>query len=238
VTAPEVAYSRAGMLRGARRALPLMAGITPFGLVVGVLAQGHGMSLLESCLMSFLVFGGAAQLVALGSWTTPAPIIGATLTVLMVNSRLALMGPVLAPWLDRFRGWRLWGTLFFLVDHGFALSVTEMRAGRHDLGFMLGVGAALWIDWVVSTGAGYLLGALVHPAPGHPLFFTALAVFLALLPPLWRGWPDLLPWALAAAVAAAVATALPGTTWHILLGALAGSLAGALRDARAPRDAA
>lgn len=230
MTGGPAVYTRAGVLRGMRRAIPLVIGITPFGLVVGILSHGQGLSLLECCLMSALVYGGASQVLALGIWTHPAPVIGATVAAFIVNLRMALMGPVLSPWLDRFRGWRVWGTLFVLVDHGWALSVAEMHAGRNDLGFLLGIGIVLWVDWVAASGAGYVLGALLQPPDGHPLFFAALAAFIALLVPLWRGRTDLLPWVAAATTAAVIAGLFPGTYWHIVLGALAGSIAGAVRD--------
>ncbi len=227
-----VRFTRAGMRRGLRQALPVSLGILPFGIVTGVVAQGAGLSLAETTLMSATVFAGASQLMALGSWAHPAPVLGATLAALVVNLRLALMGPALAPWLDRLRGWRVWLTLFFLVDHGWAMAITEIRAGRSDAGFLLGSGLALWLPWVVTSAAGHLLGSLLRPPPGHPLFFAALAAFISLLVPLWRGRQDLLPWAVAALVALLVARLLPGSYWHIVAGALAGSLTGALAERR------
>ncbi len=150
----------------------------------------------------------------------------------MVNLRLALMGPVLGPWLDRLRGWRLWASLFVMADQNWAISVTEMQAGRWDAGFLFGSGALMWLFWVASTAAGHLLGALMHPPAGHPLFFTALAVFVAILVPMWRDGRDVAPWIVAAAVSTLFARLLPGTSWYIVLGALSGSAAGVWRDRR------
>ena len=140
------------------------------------------------------------------------------------------MGPVLSPWLDRLRGWRLWGSLFVMADQNWALSVAEMQAGRSDAGFLFGSGALMWAVWVVGTAAGHVVGATMRPAPGHPLFFSALAVFVAILATMWRTRADLLPWIVAAVAAAGLARLMPGTSWHIVGGALAGSAAGVLRD--------
>ncbi|WP_232818323.1 AzlC family ABC transporter permease [Elioraea thermophila] len=98
--------SRAGVVRGLRLAAPLTVGLVPFGLVVGVLAQG--LSALEQALMSALVFAGASQILALELWTDPAPIASAALAAAAVNLRFALMGPHLAAWLDALKGWRRW----------------------------------------------------------------------------------------------------------------------------------
>jgi predicted branched-subunit amino acid permease len=223
---PPVIFTYDGLLLGARRSLPLLIGLVPFGLVVGVTAQAHGLSMLEVMLMSGLVFAGSAQLVSLGAWTVPASLAAATLTCFIVNLRFALMGPLLAPWLDHLRGWRRWGSLLFLVEHTWALSLKEMDRGYRDAAFFLGAGLASWLAWEMSSVAGYVLGQLVAPAPGHPLFFAALAAFIAMLVPMWRGKRDLLPWIVAAAVAIAVSRLLPGTSWHIVAGAVTGGIVG------------
>jgi 4-azaleucine resistance transporter AzlC len=227
-------FSRAAVLDGARRSLPVQVAVLPFALVCGVAAQGQGLSLLEATLMSALCYAGSAQLLALSHWSTPAPVLAAAFAAFVVNLRLALMGPVLGPWLDRLRGWRLWGSLFVMADQNWAMSVTQMQAGRGDAGFLFGSGALMWVVWVLGTAAGHLLGTTMRPPPGHPLFFTALAVFVAILAAMWRGRVDLLPWMVAGAVATGLARLLPGTSWYVVGGALAGSAAGVWRDRRRP----
>jgi predicted branched-subunit amino acid permease len=229
-TFPPVTFTRAGIRRGMRLGIPILIGTTPFGLVAGIAAHGAGLSMLETGLMSASVFGGAAQLVALANWTTPAPILGATIAAFAVNLRLALMGPVLAPILDKARGWRLWGSLFVMADQNWALAVTDMNEGGRDLGVLFGSGAMVWVAWVITTLVGYLAFVVLRPPPGHPIFFAALAVFVAMLAGMWRGRGDGLPWMIAAIVAALTAWLLPGGSWYIVAGALAGSLFGGLRD--------
>ena len=179
--------------------------------------------------MSAFCYAGSAQLLALGHWSVPAPVVAAATASFIVNLRLALMGPVIAPWLDRIRGWRLWASLCLMADQNWAMSVAEMRAGRADAGFLFGSGVLMWVVWVVSTAVGHLVGSALRPPPGHPIFFSALAVFVAILVPIWRGRRDALPWVVAAGSALAIAWLLPGTSWHIVGGALCGSLTGGVR---------
>lgn len=230
---PRVTFTRQGVWRGARLAVPLIIGTFPFGLVVGILSDAKGLSLFEALLMSGLVFGGSSQLLALELWTSPAPVLAATLAALVVNMRLAPMGAALAPWLDRLRGVRLWGTLATLVDHSYALSVTEHRRGGRDAGFLLGVGLALWTFWMVAVALGHAFGALVQLPPGHPLYFAAVATFCAILVPVWQGVRrDLLPWALAAAMALLAWEAGLRAPWPLLAGALSGAALGAWLEMR------
>lgn len=227
-----VVFTTAGVMRGVRQSLPVLLGMIPFGLVAGVAAHGAGMSLLEITLMSGIVFAGSAQLVALGIWSHPPDLLSVTLAAFVVNLRLALMGPVLAPWLDHLRGWRLWGSLFLMVDQNWAMSVAEINNGNRDAGYLLGSGLTFWVMWTGASAAGHILGAQMQPQPGHPLFFAALAVFVAMLVQMWRGRLDIVPWLVAALVSTGVAQLLPGTFWYIVAGAIAGSIVGGIRDDR------
>ncbi|WP_342449424.1 AzlC family ABC transporter permease [Falsiroseomonas frigidaquae] len=219
-----VVFTRAGMWRGFVASIPLWVGMLPFGVVIGVLSAAKGLSFLETALMTSIVFAGSAQLVALEMWADPAPILAATVATLVVNIRMAPMGAALAPWLDRLRGWRLWGSLATLVDHSFAMAIAEQRAGGRDAGYLLGNGIGIWISWVVTVLAGHLGGGLLQVPPGHPLFFASIAAFLSILVPLWRGARvDALPWV----VAGLVALAAHRAGWPVPLPLLLGTFAGA-----------
>jgi predicted branched-subunit amino acid permease len=226
----QIIFTRAGFWRGAYRAFPLAAGLAPFGFVTGLVIARHGLSLIDCLLMNAFVYAGAAQLVALANWTHPAPIAAAAFAAFVVNSRFALMGPVMAPWLDALRPAGRYANLAVLVDHAWAISVTDIRRGGRDAALLAGLSLPVWAGWQVATTAGFLLARTLNLPPHHPIFFGALAAFLALLVPLWRGRADSLPWLVAGGVAALAAQFLPHTSWYILLGALSGCLAGALMD--------
>ncbi len=225
-----VIFTRAGFFQGARESVPLLIGTMPFGLVTGITAHGAGLSILEAVLMSAVVYAGSAQLLALAAWTHPAPIVAATFAAFVVNLRLALMGPVLAPWLDRLRGWRVWLSLFVMADQTWAQSVRTMNAGGNDAAVLLGGGTAMIVVWTIMTAIGHVVGSYIQPPPGHPLFFAALAIFVCMLVNMWRGPRDILPWLIAAVVAIIVSRLLPGGSWHIVSGALCGSLVGGLLE--------
>ncbi|MGG5817744.1 AzlC family ABC transporter permease [Falsiroseomonas sp. HW251] len=222
--ARHIVFTRAGVRRGAVASLPLWLGMVPFGLVIGVLADAKGLSFAETVLMSALVFAGAAQLLVLELWADPVPIMAAIVAAGVVNIRMAPQGAALAGWLDRLRGWRLWGTLATLVDHSFAMSVQEQRRGGRDAGYLLGIGLGLWVSWVATTGIGHLAGSIVRVPPGHPLYFASVAAFISILVGLWRGpRVDLGPWV----VAGLVAIAAQRMGWPVPLPLLAGTFAGA-----------
>jgi 4-azaleucine resistance transporter AzlC len=232
----QVVFTRHGVLRGVWASVPLWIGVMPFGLVVGVLAYAKGMSFMETGLFSATVFAGAAQLLVLDLWADPAPIVAATIAAFVVNIRMAPMGAALALWLDRLRGWRLWGTLATLVDHSFALSVKEQREGGRDAGYLLGAGIGLWTSWLLATLVGHVAGSVVRLPPGHPLFFASTAAFLSILVGLWRGpRVDFGPWGVAGLVALAAYRAGLPTPLPLLLGTFSGAALGAWVELRRQR---
>jgi predicted branched-subunit amino acid permease len=231
-SASPVIFTPGGFRRGALLSWPLLIGMAPFALVIGIVIQQKGLSLLDCVLMNAVVYAGASQLVALTSWTHPAPILAATVASFVVNLRMALMGPVLTPWLGPLRPWQRWLSLGLLVDPAWAMAVTDMRGGGRDAAFFLGLCVPLWFGWVACSIIGFFAATSLNLPPGHPLFFAALAVFISLLVPLWRSTADAVPWAVAGLTALVTAHYLPHSSWYIIAGTLSGSLAGAALERR------
>ncbi len=228
---PPVIFSTDGALRGARAILPIAPGAVAFGLVYGFLAGEHGLSALEIGLTSMLVFAGAAQFLVLELWVEPLPVLGLVLGVLVINLRHLLMGPALLPWLAQLPPAKAYGSLYFMTDEVWGVSVAEQRRGGRDAAFLLGAGLGLYVVWVASTVLGRAAGDLTFLVRDWGLDYLTTAFFVALLAGFWRGRGDALPWLVAAAVAVATKWSLPGT-WYIVLGAVSGSLVGAWRDSR------
>ncbi len=228
-TATVVRFTSAGALAGARAVLPILPGTVAFGLVYGLLAGEKGLSAVQVAFTSALVFAGAAQLLALELWRDPVPLLAVASTVLIVNLRHLMMGPALLPWLQGLPPTHAYGSLFFMADESWAVSVAELRRGGRDAAFLFGAGSCLWLVWIAAGLAGRLAGDISTAVDAGGLRYLTVAFFVALLAGLWRGRGDLLPWLLAGGVAILAHSSLPGT-WHIVLGALAGSLAGAARE--------
>jgi 4-azaleucine resistance transporter AzlC len=227
-----ITFTLVGALLGARRTIPVAIGVFAVGLVFGVLARQAHLTMLESFLMSGLVFAGASQFVALSLWVTvPLPVIAIILTTLVVNLRHLLMGASLRPWFSRLSPLKAYASVFFMVDESWAMSMSDFGAGGCDMAFLPGSGVILFVAWVSSTIIGHTLGSSIQDPAQWGLDFAFTAVFLALLTGMWKGKSDLLPWVVAAIGAVAAAHWLPGK-WYILLGGLAGSITGALTHAK------
>ena len=178
--------------------------------------------------MSALVFSGAAQFVVLGLWAAPLPVATIVLATLVVGLRHVLMGATLAPVFSKLPRLEAYGSVFFMADENWALTIGEFAKGRRDAAFLVGGGLLMFLAWTGSTFAGGTLGGVVEDPSRWGLDFAFTAVFLALITGMWRGRSNILPWTVAAAVAVAAHHWLPGQ-WYILLGGLAGSFAGVVR---------
>jgi 4-azaleucine resistance transporter AzlC len=223
-----VTFTFSGAVAGAKKCVPIEISGCAIGLVFGALAGQAGLGVGEAVLMSALVFSGAAQFVVLGLWASPLPVATIVLTTLVVGLRHVLMGAALGPVFSKLPRLKAYGSVFFMADENWALTMGEFAKGRRDAAFLVGGGFLMFLTWTGSTFVGGAFGGAVEDPARWGLDFAFTAVFIALICGMWKGKSDILPWAVAAVAAVAAHHLLPGQ-WYILLGGLAGSLAGVMR---------
>ncbi|SEG63535.1 AzlC family ABC transporter permease [Halobellus limi] len=224
-------FSRDGIWSGFVTCAPVALGVGAYGLVFGVLAREAGLSVITAVTMSATVLAGAAQLIAVGLWDWPIPVVAVVGTTLVVNLRYLLMGASLRPWFTRLSSRQAYTSLFFMADENWALTIKDLRAGNERGAFLLGSGLAIWVFWVVATAIGAVAGGRIGNPETYGLDFVLTAIFLSLLVGFWEGRTSLAPWIAAAVVAVVVEAVLPGR-WYILAGGLAASLAEVTRNVR------
>ena len=167
------------LVAGARAMVPWLAGIVPFGLVIGVSAARADLPTSTGWLTAPLLFGGSAQIVAidlLDAGATPAVVV---ISVLAVNLRLVLYSATMAQhWQGSPVGFQALGA-YLLVDPTLAVGVdgyersTDRAEGHRRY---LGGGAALWVAWLGAVSIGAALGArlptVLHLELIVPLFLA------------------------------------------------------------------
>lgn len=230
-----IRFTLSGLLAGFRACLPVALGVAVYGVLFGLLARQKGLGLAEAQAMSLLVFAGASQLIALDLWGPNLPVASLIATTFIVNLRHVLMGAALSPWLTRLSAVQAFGSLFFMTDESWALTLGRMaedsRRGRApDGAFLLGAGLAVYLFWNLSTALGHTLVRGLDDPGSYGLDFAFTAVFTALLVGLRPRRGDILPLVAATATALLCARLLPGK-WYILAGAAAGGLAAAFGPA-------
>ncbi|SNZ12189.1 4-azaleucine resistance probable transporter AzlC [Natronoarchaeum philippinense] len=223
-----VTFTRSGLRDGFIKCVPVSLGVAGYGVAFGVLAQQAGLSVAEATLMSATVVAGAAQVIAVELWADPIPAALVVGTAFIVNLRYTLMGAALRPWLRELTPLQAYGSVFFMADENWALTMGELQSGSRKGAFLLGSGLAIWAFWIGSTVLGATAGAAVGEPSRYGLDFVLVAVFLAIAVELWDGASDLAPWGAALLAAVLGAQLLPGS-WYIPLGGVAGFLVEVIR---------
>lgn len=211
---------------GLKAGSPIMAGVTPFGLIYGAAARDLGLSLTQTCGMSLAIFGGASQLVFLDLWSQGASTLVLIATGLVVNLRMLMYSASIAPRLGPLNPVQALIGAYFLTDESYGLSMSRYFSRRRQptspFYFFLGAGFPTWLSWQVSSLIGYLAGALLPES--WPLGLAVPLVFLSLLVPMLAGGPKLVA-ALAAMITAVLAAEMPmnlGLLLAVFIGIAAG----------------
>lgn len=222
---------QAAFWAGMRAFLPILLGVAPFALIVGVLMVGS-LSFNESLLMSVVVYAGSVQLVAMQLLGANTPVVMIILTTLVVNLRFLMYSASLEPHLHA-RSWRAkLAAAYLMTDQSYAVSISRFQQQPdtpHKYWYYLGSGLMMWLTWQVGTLIGMLLGSQV-PASWQ-LDFTIPLAFIALVVPQIRS-KQLLGVAIVAAVVAALTAWLPFRL-GVIASVLAGIAVGLLWEARA-----
>ena len=150
------------------------------GIAFGAVANDGGLSLAKALALSALVYGGSAQLAALGVAAEGGSGGASVAAGLLLSARNVAFGIALAPLLPRALGARLAASQL-VIDQSAAAALAEPRRDRAWRAFWV-TGVWVLVLWLAGTAAGWALtGAIDVEAFGVDAAIPAL--FLALLAP-------------------------------------------------------
>jgi predicted branched-subunit amino acid permease len=196
-----------------------------YGIAFGAAGVAAGLSVMQTCLTSLLIFTGASQFAlvsvlgaAAGGAVTGAVVSSAVGSALLLGARNALYGVRLSGLL-RWRGWRRAVVAQGVIDESSAMAFAQPTRATARLAF-LATAASVFVLWNLAT----LAGAAGATALGDPAVFgldaAVPAGFLALLAPRLREGPPERRVAAAGAVIALAATPWLPPGVPVLLAAL------------------
>ncbi|WP_103528210.1 AzlC family ABC transporter permease, partial [Streptomyces sp. SM12] len=201
------------------------------GFAFGVTAAGAGLTALQACALSLLVFTGASQFALVGALAAGGNPCTAAAGAFFLGVRNAFYGLRLAGLL-RISGWRRPFAAHWVIDETSAVALAQPDRRSARVGFTV-TGATLYVLWNVTT----LLGVLGAAALGDPadwgLDAAGPAVFLALLAPMLKGTRERATAALAVLLALVCVPLLPAGV-PVLVAALAAPVVLAVAGRRGP----
>ena len=133
-----------------------------YAVSFGAVSVAAGLSVLQTCAMSLLMFTGASQFAFVGVVASGGTPTSATVTAALLGARNALYGLRLAPLLG-FSGWRRTAAAHLVIDESTAMSIARPTQETVRAGF-LSTGLGVFASWNTFT----LVGALAGDAIGDP----------------------------------------------------------------------
>ena len=180
MSAPLTPSERSGIIRDG-----IAVGIATgtYGISFGAVAVTAGLSVLQACALSLLVFTGASQFALVGVIAAGGAPISGAMTAILLGTRNTLYGLRMAPLLQ-FSGLRRVAAAQILIDESTAMAVNRSSVPAARLGFLT-TGLAVFVLWNAATLAGALAGTAIGDPRTYGLDAAVGAAFLALL------WPRL-----------------------------------------------
>ena len=190
-----------------------------YGLSYGALGTSAGLSVVQTCALSVLMFSCGSQFALIGVLGGGGNAVSGSASAMLLGARNALYGARLAPVLG-LRGLRRAVGAQVVVDESTAVALRYEPEGvlAARLGFWA-TGLAIFVLWNLSTLIGAVLGNQLGDPREFGLDAAAPAAFLALLAPRLRGASPWLTALAGAAVAVAVVPVVPAGV-PVLLAAL------------------
>ena len=162
---------------------PHMLSVIPFGIICGAIGVELGFNPYLVYAMSFIIFGGASQIVFLQLISGGASSLVAVTSVGIINSRHLLYGAVLSEYLEKLSYIKRLLISYVIVDQSFSESnkfFKNNKTEQHLHYHLIGTGCTLWVCWQISTLSGIILGSFVPEELGLkfaiPLTFIAIVV--------------------------------------------------------------
>jgi 4-azaleucine resistance transporter AzlC len=200
---------------GVRAAWPIYLGYLPIGIALGVLAQQAGLSAVEIGLMSFLVFAGSSQFIAVSMLSMGAGASAIVATTFIVNLRHVLFSSSLAPHLNRAGLGRLSLVAFGITDESFAVNHTKFSGEPWSWKPSLVVNQTSWAVWIVCTVAGAWVGRFI-PHGAFGIDYALVAMFLCLLVFQLRGRRYTLTAVTAGVLSVILSLLIPGNSYVVI----------------------
>ncbi|MFE7627172.1 AzlC family ABC transporter permease [Streptomyces castrisilvae] len=201
-----------------RDALGVGVAVGLSGFAFGVTSAGSGLSLLQTCALSLLVFTGASQFALVGALAAGGNPYTAAAGAFFLGVRNAFYGLRLSQLLALPRALRPLAAQW-VIDETTAVTLPQPTRRAARIGFTV-TGLTLYVLWNLTT----LLGALGAEALGDTdawgLDAASPAVFLALLAPMLKSTTERVTAGLAVLLALGLLPVLPAGV-PVLLSALA-----------------
>ena len=172
--------------------LPVMTGYVFLGFGFGILMYQSGYGIVWSFAMSFFIYAGSMQYMAVSLLTGGASLLTAALTTIVVNARHLFYGISMV---DAYKGAgkKKPYMIFALTDETYSLvsqNQTPEGISRHGYCFLVSLFDHIW--WVSGTVLGAAAGSLI-PVNYEGIEFVLTALFVTIFVEQWLSTKNHIP---------------------------------------------
>lgn len=170
---------RAARRRIRGRALAIGLSVTPFGVSFGAVSVATGLSMLQTSLLSLVLFSGASQFALVSILGAGGGLASALATTLLLGVRNALYGISVRGLLD-VEGARRVVAADATIDETTAMALAEAQSGQAAYAFWM-TALSIYVLWNVATVIGAAVGRSIGSLSAAGLDAAGPAAFVALL---------------------------------------------------------
>ncbi|AVK48163.1 branched-chain amino acid permease [Clostridium sp. MF28] len=169
-------------IQGVKDCIPTIFGYISLGLACGILSKSCGLTVWEAMGMSAFIYGGSSQFIASSMILSSSPIPSIIFTIFFVNFRHLFMSASVAPYFKENSVLKNFFIGMLLTDETFVVASAEgLRNKKINNLWITGLNITAYINWILATGIGVLIGGFIPDYKALGLDFALTAMFIGLL---------------------------------------------------------
>lgn len=185
---PAESHANRRFTQGVYAGLPVAIGYVPIAIAYGALGVASGLTWWHTVLMSFLVFAGAAQFMAVGMLAAGAGALQIIVATFVLNFRHLIMTMSLFDRLRHFPVTKRVAAALGITDETFAvLVVRAAEAQKPTPRFVAGTLLTAYLSWALGSAVGAVFAEFIPEDISSGMSVALYAMFIALLMPAVRG---------------------------------------------------
>ena len=171
---------KAKFIDGCKKGIPITFGYVPMGIGYAAIAIKAGMTPIETISMSFLVYAGAGQIIAVSMVLSGATAMAIILTNFVVNLRYFVMSTCVLNQVEESNTPLNILAAHVTVDESFAMfSLSD----DSSIWTYLGIAITAWLSWCLGAGIGVVILDILPGIVANSFNISLYALFVAILTP-------------------------------------------------------
>lgn len=217
-------------MQGVKDCIPTIFGYLSIGITCGILSKSCGLTFCQVIGMSVFVYAGSSQFIASSMILSCASVPSIIFTIFLVNLRHLFLSASIAPYFKKNAFIKNLFIGLLLTDETFVVASTEGLKNKKINNFwMIGLNVTAYINWIIATGLGVLVGGIIPDYKTLGLDFALTAMFIGLLISAIKGNLKIKKAAIiiiTSAVTLIISTQVVSTSVSVILAAIIGAAIG------------